>query len=297
MGAEGFSRESKRQAARNALRAAVAASIAALSSAHETKAQDLHDVVQKNLLHAGEPLQRLNAKEVPAYVSEWPPTEVHIGELVPLASDTERLTPYTNLLTRLKGVHLQRGEGVTEVPQYNKFCEGFADFCTRFASPEGRMIHTSDAETILRIIDINTSVNISIEQKNDEIIGEIKDHWTIASEVGDCEDLVFLKIHKLLKAQLNPVYFHFIIVDDENKEGHAVLGIDVIDEVGAKHTLILDNRQPHVMTLDEMEKVYRGKLATFITPLAKGGFKVDFASYRSKGDSEAVRAGLELQEN
>jgi predicted transglutaminase-like cysteine proteinase len=81
---------------------------------------------------------------------------------------------------------------------------------------------------------------------------------------------------------LAPTGLHLLVVYDENREGHAVLGVDVFDR-GTWHTLVLDNKNSEIITLEAMEQKYSGFLTSFVTRTHNGQLRVQFFKYASRG--------------
>jgi len=197
---------------------------------------------------------------------------------------------YHVLSNRLPGAYLQPRELKRAPHGFEEFCRELASFCEKLARPRNDIFHDFTPEFFSLIETINRGVNEEIKPKIDLEIHGVQEYWTIPKEFGDCEDYVLLKIKKLIEKGLNPVYLHILVVEDEKKEGHAVLGVDVFEKDGGRwSTVILDNKNPDIITLDEMEKNYKGELASFITPLHAGGLRVRFWQYSSAG--EVLRNG------
>ncbi len=123
-------------------------------------------------------------------------------------------------------------------------------------------------------------MNESVAPKTDlEQYGK-EDWWTIPDAAGDCEDYVLLKLIRLLYQQFHPTQFHILVVKDEKGEGHAVLGVDVFDnDNGTWNTLVLDNKTDEIITLDAMERKYKGLFVSFVVEREDGRLEVRFSLY------------------
>lgn len=198
---------------------------------------------------------------------------------LPSGEDADAILGYLTLQQKLYGAHLHRLEPVKEYKQFAEFCDELSIFCDRFATGDDVPHDTAfSPELYARIRKINQDVNAKLIPMEDMQHYKTPEKWTIPEDAGDCEDYVLLKMTRLLDAGFDPKNLHILVVRDETKQGHAVLGVDVI-ESGHLNTLVLDNKIPDILTIKEMEKRYEGSLASFVVALPEGGHRVRFFRY------------------
>lgn len=187
------------------------------------------------------------------------------------------------LLERMKGLSVHYRESAAPFPQFDEFCKDITIFCEKFADhrPDLAGDITLTPEMFKRIDAVNRAVNKSIEPMQDIQLYGVKEKWMIPAEAGDCEDYVLLKMIRLINEGIDPAYLHIMVVRDENLEGHAILGVDVVVR-GARNTLVLDNKYEGIRTLSEMQEKYDGYLASFITRSPEGTLSVRFYPYDSR---------------
>ena len=201
----------------------------------------------------------------------------------PTLDGTKLSDDYSAILEKLRGWHLV-AEGPIEVfPGYEEFCRELAIFCDHHANHrEGVQYDTAFTPKLFATLaSINRQVNKQTKPRTDFEKYGVREKWTMPDGEGDCEDIVLLKMLRLVDAGFAPGSLHILVVYDEVNEGHAVLGVDVFDR-GSWHTLILDNKNSDIITLDAMERKYRGTLATFVTRLKDGTHRVNFYNYASR---------------
>lgn len=193
------------------------------------------------------------------------------------------VSKYLPFLERLHGLHVQRGISFEIRPAYEEFCKELVDkmttYCEKFAdsNPDRAEQNVLTPEMFARIRGINFELNRKIKPRKD---GD-KDEWAIPKKpkwVGDCEDYMLAKFDELIDTGIDPEHLHILIVYDEKTEGHAVLGVDVFIN-NATHTLVLDNKINDIITLSEMNKKYKGELASFIQRTPEGKWVVRFSKY------------------
>ena len=185
----------------------------------------------------------------------------------PHPDDIDFAAGYLQLQQKLRGLHLKNGgpQAGETLPQFDEFCAEFAMYCDRFADQHRDLSYDTyfSPELFAKIAQINSAVNKKITPKEDILHYGKEEKWAMPDDVGDCEDYVLLKLLRLIDAGLAPTMLHILVVKDETKEGHAVLGIDV-EYAGSWHTLVLDNKTSAIITLEDMEKKYEGTLASFV---------------------------------
>lgn len=250
----------------------VAAAAAATAVGADVKVRGLRDIVQSLPVITS---QMVSDKKAKASSKREP--EAARGE-----EHRKLLEVYRALRQKLNGVALEsRGLEVRQYA-YEAFCRELEIFCEKFAHfrVDEKYHQNFTLETFSLISRINSEVNKKIKPTEDLILYGVEEKWTIPHDAGDCEDYVLLKMVYLLDAGFSPLDLHIIVAIDENNRGHAILGVDVYEE-GLQNTLILDNIDSNILTLDEMAQVYRGRRASFVTR-AENKFKVRFYEYATK---------------
>jgi|GEM_PF-3377696 len=271
--------DSKRERMRTALHAALAAASLAsgVASAEELRLPPGTNTANRTLSESVH-------KKTRAKTSSWAAT-------VNPAEDFPATPEYRALLEKMRGVYLHYRESVESYPQFEKFCEEIAIFCEKFADhrPDAASDMTLTPELFARINnEVHRTVNEKIKPMPDITLHGVKEKWTIPAEAGDCEDYVLLKMNRLINEGIDPAYLHIVVVRDENQNGHAVLGVDVLRK-GVRNTLVLDNKRIDIVTLSEMEENYEGYLASFITRDSLRGLSVQFSPYDSRSGGSKRR--------
>jgi predicted transglutaminase-like cysteine proteinase len=196
----------------------------------------------------------------------------------------ERVTEeqYAALLSRLQGTNLKYGGEIQRLPQYDEFCNELSIFCQNFANHDNNQYYEADLtyELFTDITGINLRVNKGIKEKEDLLLYETIEKWTVPFDAGDCEDFVLLKMVRLISAGFSPATLHILVVHDEKGDGHAILGVDTFYN-GSWNTLVLDNKTNDIITLDEMEKKYTGSLMSYVVRFNSGEQSVQFFHYNS----------------
>ena len=185
--------------------------------------------------------------------------------VTPTIEDVNSIGEYLVLQEKLRGMYVQHLGVEKNFPQFETFCKELATVCDKLA--DRRTDVTNDAvftpELFARMLEINRHVNQKIAPMTDMQQYGVEDTWTIPAVAGDCEDYVLLKIVSFLDVGFDPRDLHILVVHDEKGEGHAVLGIDVASEKGARNTLVLDNKTNDIIPLREMAAKYKGSFASF----------------------------------
>ncbi len=219
------------------------------------------------------------------------PKSFHVQPKIPSAKDADHISGFLALSEKMRGKQLQLQGAEIPLPQYEAFCKELSIFCERFAGyrDDVRYDESFTPELFARIAGIQYDVNRKIKPVTDIEKYGIVEKWTIPDDSGDCEDYALLKMLRYIDAGINPATLHLLVVIDEKGEGHAVLGLDVFHK-GVRNTLILDNKHNDVITLDTMEKKYRGISASFLVREQDGKLSVRFYDYRSTiGKAELQR--------
>lgn len=203
----------------------------------------------------------------------------------PSIEDVNSMGEYLVLEGKLQGLYLQHLGLEKRLPQFEAFCKELATVCEKLT--DSRKDGTNDAvftpELFARMSEINRRVNRKIAPMTDMQKHGVEEKWTIPAAAGDCEDYVLLKMVSFIDEGFDPAHLHILVVDDEKKEGHAVLGIDVTSEKGTRNTLVLDNRTNDIISLGEMEAKYKGNLVSFASRRTGEEYRVRFLEYMSGG--------------
>lgn len=275
-----------REKMRTALHAAVAAAALASGQA-EGREIKLPQGVNKAARTLGENVTEKSKKSQATHIERAVPLvgkdHSHEEEVQEISQeDLNALVGYLALSDRMLGAHVGSGEE-SHQHAFEKFCHELSIFCEKFANRDdrGAYSHEFTPELYATIAAIHAEVNASISPETDIAQYGVNENWTIPDKAGDCEDYVLLKMIRLIdRGNIDPKYLHILVVWNENNEGHAVLGVDVFLH-GVRNTLVLDNRFDGIITLDAMDKKYRGTIASFLATSSQGEKRVRFFEYKS----------------
>ena len=223
------------------------------------------------------PAKDISVKEILGAMKHNEPMRKRLS---PMAAEDPHLSArYTALKEQMRGVHLRKEGPPTFFKQFDDFCNDLFIFCMRFAEKHDGETYESrfSAELFARIEKINRGVNGKVAPKADIDHYGVVEKWTVPGAAGDCEDYALLKMLELIYAGIDPKNLHLLVVRDEKQEGHAVLGVDVLEN-GAWNTLVLDNKHDGILTLEAMDAKYEGELASFVTRF-DGELRVKFYGY------------------
>jgi predicted transglutaminase-like cysteine proteinase len=150
----------------------------------------------------------------------------------------------------LAGAGAMRVTGKANPPiGHYEFCQTYQSECVPTGKDQGPMTLTEDRWR--KILDINYTVNSSIQPMTDQEIYGVEERWAYPRTVGDCEDFVLLK-RKLLMAQgIDPSNLLITVVLQPNGEGHAVLTVRT-----DRGDFVLDNMRNKVMNWSDTEYTY-----------------------------------------
>lgn len=137
--------------------------------------------------------------------------------------------------------------GATNQPiGHYEFCKQYRDECSAIGKDTGPLVLTQ--ENWKTILNVNYTVNSSIEPMTDMDIYGVEERWAYPRSVGDCEDYVLLKRKMLMKAGISPANLLITVVLQPNGEGHAVLTVRT-----DRGDFVLDNMRNKVMLWSETE--------------------------------------------
>ncbi|MCF3639777.1 transglutaminase-like cysteine peptidase [Rhizobium sp. TRM95111] len=137
--------------------------------------------------------------------------------------------------------------GATNQPiGHYEFCRQYSDECDSIGDDTGPLI-LSEASW-KAILNVNYTVNSSIEPLTDQEIYGVEERWAYPRSVGDCEDYVLLKRKLLIKAGISPSDLLITVVLQPNGDGHAVLTVRT-----DRGDFVLDNMRNKVLLWSETE--------------------------------------------
>ncbi|PTM94961.1 transglutaminase-like cysteine peptidase [Mycoplana dimorpha] len=126
-----------------------------------------------------------------------------------------------------------------------EFCKQYADECG--ATDAGGPLVLNEANW-RQILEVNYTVNSSIEPMTDNEIYGVEERWVYPDTVGDCEDYVLQKRKMLIEAGISPSALLITVVLQPNGEGHAVLTVRT-----DRGDFVLDNMRDRVLLWSETE--------------------------------------------
>jgi len=120
----------------------------------------------------------------------------------------------------LQAPHLSRFQSGKAPFGFKNVCGQYPWACSSRAS--GKI--TGDAEILAIARKVNSSVNRKIRQVSDQAQFGVKERWTLpTSGKGDCEDIVLMKLKKLIDAGVAPKRLFMAQVLPRRFEQHVVL--------------------------------------------------------------------------
>lgn len=97
---------------------------------------------------------------------------------------------------------------------FQLFCLKHPEDCRKSGS--NRVVYSAKVKALLA--NVNTAVNRSIRPRREK-----RDVWTLNPGVGDCDDYVVTKRHRLIDAGLPSSALKVAVVRTRSGEGHAIL--------------------------------------------------------------------------
>ena len=104
-----------------------------------------------------------------------------------------------------------------------EFCQSHRSECQPLGRDKGPMALTRSAWAAM--LEVNAEVNRDIIPDTDENIYGVPELWAYPRTMGDCEDFVLLKRHRLIERGFSPANLLITVVLQPNGEGHAVLTV------------------------------------------------------------------------
>ncbi|MBD9372478.1 transglutaminase-like cysteine peptidase [Rhizobium sp. ARZ01] len=120
-----------------------------------------------------------------------------------------------------------------------EFCKQNADECSTNDAGEPLALNETNWK---QIIEINYTVNSSVEPLTDNEIYGVEERWSYPGTAGDCEDYVLLKRKMLIEAGISPSDLLITVVLQPNGEGHAILTVRT-----DRGDFVLDNMRDKVL--------------------------------------------------
>jgi predicted transglutaminase-like cysteine proteinase len=118
--------------------------------------------------------------------------------------------------------------------QHVRFCLRYPSDCKTNPTENERI--DLDAETSELLMRVNHSVNMSIIPTPKSYGPNLGDGWTIAPDMGDCNDYAVTKRHELLESGLPSKALRLSVVKTASGIGHLVLVV-----VTPKGDIVMDN--------------------------------------------------------
>jgi predicted transglutaminase-like cysteine proteinase len=118
--------------------------------------------------------------------------------------------------------------------QHVRFCLRYPSECKSNPAESERI--DLNAETSELLTRVNHSVNISIIPTPKSYGSDLQDGWTIAPNMGDCNDYAVTKRHELLESGLPAKALRLSVVKTASGIGHLVLVV-----VTTKGDIVMDN--------------------------------------------------------
>lgn len=108
--------------------------------------------------------------------------------------------------------------------------EGFEPMCERIPAEcepykdEPAFIKLDDA-SLMKLVATNITVNYEFEDKSDQEIYGVREHWAYPVTAADCEDYALEKRRRLVELGFprRAMLIGIVVVDEKRKEGHAIL--------------------------------------------------------------------------
>jgi predicted transglutaminase-like cysteine proteinase len=118
--------------------------------------------------------------------------------------------------------------------QHVRFCLRYPSDCK--SNPAENQRIELNAETLELLTRVNRSVNMSIIATSKSYGSNLEDGWTIAPDMGDCNDYAVTKRHELLESGLPSKALRLSVVETASGIGHLVLVV-----VTTKGDMVMDN--------------------------------------------------------
>ncbi|WOH53645.1 transglutaminase-like cysteine peptidase [Bradyrhizobium sp. sBnM-33] len=118
--------------------------------------------------------------------------------------------------------------------QHVRFCLRYPSDCKTSAAESDRIEFSTETSELLKRV--NHSVNMSIIPASKNYGSNLEDSWTIAPDMGDCNDYAVTKRHELLGSGLPSRALRLSVVKTASGIGHLVLVVAT-----TRGDLVMDN--------------------------------------------------------
>jgi len=121
-----------------------------------------------------------------------------------------------------QAITMPTGGRTTQPIGHYEFCQRTPGECrpTSEAAP-----HALDRASWAAMIEVNNHYNTTVLPLTDMQIWGREELWSFPDDVGDCEDFVLAKRHRLKEMGFHPSNLLITVVRQPNGEGHAVLTV------------------------------------------------------------------------
>jgi len=161
--------------------------------------------------------------------------------LVSAEAAAQEVTAYRSVdRSTVRAAAFMRIYGPASPPHgFVRFCEKRPEECSSDNGQENRF--HADPDRLSELDDINRLINHAIAPATDMEVYGVKEHWTLPSSRGDCEDYALLKRRMLIGRGWPVSSLLLTVVRDEKGDGHAVLTARTL-----QGDFILDNKVENV---------------------------------------------------
>lgn len=146
------------------------------------------------------------------------------------------------------------GQASPPIGHYD-FCRIYTSECKPTSADRGPVTLTEARWRTL--LDVNYTVNTSIQPMTDQEIYGVEERWAYPRTVGDCEDFVLLKRRMLMAEGFDASDLLITVVLQPNGEGHAVLTVRT-----DRGDFVLDNMRNRVMLWSDTEYTFLKRQAS-----------------------------------
>lgn len=129
---------------------------------------------------------------------------------------------------------------------------GWVDFCRRNPSDPSCDARPLDRAAWNELEDAQAQVR-AIRYEDDRRNYGKAEYWQVAVNRGDCEDMALAARQRLMTQGWPANVLRLASVFTETRETHSVLTVEV-SRAGRRETLVIDNRNPEVMTWDQLKQ-------------------------------------------
>ena len=161
--------------------------------------------------------------------------------LVSAEAAAQEVTAYRSVdRSTVRAAAFMRIYGPASPPHgFVRFCENRPEECSADNGQENRF--DANTDRLSELDDINRLINHAIAPATDMEVYGVREHWTLPSSRGDCEDYALLKRRMLIGRGWPVSSLLLTVVRDEKGDGHAVLTARTL-----QGDFILDNKVENV---------------------------------------------------